>query len=186
MSLFKPVCTDEKDKECLQKWRRLLLEKAKFKRIPLALIPMYINEKVNQWLLEKQKQLSFAEYYLLCQIFIPTNWESVAIHPSKVACILCAYVDTHDYESALVRSSSPEFLNNFFKAHIEDRSLSHSQQKILTSLIRERVKVSLTLEIFGKNLEEVYDGRSICTLFSKFMIDNPGLCVPQAVAEDLI
>jgi hypothetical protein len=175
MSLFKPVCKDEKDRECIRKWRDLLHAEAKYKRIPTALVPMYMNEKVNFWLLEKQKQLAFSEYYLLCQIFVPTNWESVAIHPYKVACILCAYVNTHSFESALLRSGSPGFFDKFFKAHIEDRSLSHSQQGILRSLIRERLSINQTLDIFEKNLEVEYDGRSICVLFAKFMEDFSGL-----------
>lgn len=153
---------------------------AKFKRIPVAFIPMYMNEKVNHWLLEDEGQLSFSEFFLLSQIFVPTNWESVAIHPSKVACILCAYVDTHSFESALLRVNSPGFLDDFFRAHIEDRSLSHSQDRILTSLIRERTCVVRALNTFG---EKQYDGRSLEHLFSMFLQSRPGLCVPHAVLE---
>ena len=177
MSLFTPACTTEKDKEVVQKWRKGLEREAKFKRIPLALVPMYSNEKVNNWL-QEQEQLSSEEFHKLCQIFSPTNWDSINNHRSKVACMLCACVDSHSFESALFLLERPEFMKRFLSAHLKDFSNAMEQENILESLVRKR--------IFDSKVSEKSEGPDIEKLFFKFLRDRPLLYVPPCEVVDLL
>jgi len=175
MSLFKPVCT-EKDMDVVKKWRKCLELEAKVKRIPLALVPMYSNEKVNHWL-EEQEQLSSHEVYVLCQIFIPTNWDSINNHHDKVACMLCAYVDSYSFESAKFFLQRPGFMQRFLSAHLSDFPLAMEQENILDSLHRRRIHG------FQSQVPEETAGPDMEKLFFKFLKDRPRLYVSHEVVD---
>jgi len=176
MSLFKPACTTEKDREVVQQWRKSLEMEAKLKRIPMALVPMYGNEKVNHWL-QEQEQLSTDEFHAMCQIFTPTNWNSINNHITKVACMLCAYVDSHSFESALFLLERPGFMKRFLSAHLKDFSRAMEQENILDALVRKR-----TFD-FESKYSDMSDGLDMEKLFFKFLEDRPRLYVLSSESD---
>jgi len=176
MSLFKPACNTEKNKEVVRKWRKCLDLEAKVKRIPLALVPMYTNEKVNSWL-QEQEQLTSDELNELCQIFTPTNWDSINNHSSKVACMLCAYVDSYSFESAEFFLQRPGFMKRFLSAHLRDFSKAMDQEMIFVSLVRIRTQQFKLKVLESLDLEK---------LFFKFLKDRPTLHVLQEEVSSLL
>ena len=159
-SLFTPLCKPE-DAFIASKWRNLLRLDSHNKRIPEALVPLYCNEKVQLWIQNCGEivDLLDQEARYLSRIFSPLNWESLAIHPSKLACLLCVNIDSHSYESAMFRVSDPDFFRSFIWSHYKDRLGDKSEERAFLKSLYESSE---------------YTGRPLKTLFFLFLRDNPG------------
>jgi hypothetical protein len=162
-----------KDVVVIRKWRDLLQRECVNKRIPKALVPVYCNEKVQRWIQTCgiNQDLLDQEARYLSRIFIPTNWESMTIHPSKVACLLCVNVDSHSFDSAMFRVSDPHFLNCFMRAHYQDKQGDKGVENAILKGIYDF-------------LDSDYTGRDIKSLFFLFLRDNPGFAVQFAFQID--
>jgi len=160
MSIFTPR---PKDKVVIRKWRELLQQECVNKRIPQALVPVYCNEKVQHWIQScgESQDLLEQEARYLSRIFVPTNWESMTIHPSKVACLLCVNVDSHSFDSAMFRVSDPNYLSRFMRAHYSDKQ---DEKSVENAMLAGMYDI----------LDADYSGRDIKSLFFLFLRDNPG------------
>jgi hypothetical protein len=154
MDVLRKMYIHPEEEQVVAQWRLNLCSEAKIKKIPNALLSCYVNEKVYHWI-QDQNIFQFPdEYNLLISYFPPTNWESISIHESKIAVILCAHVDYHCFESALNRVREKDFMSQFMVAHS-----------------RDRLKEKLFMMNLG-NISDIYEGRSIKELYSNFLQDQ--------------
>ena len=165
-SLFKPVC-NSRDAFVASKWRNLLKMDSFNKRIPEALVPFYINEKVQLWIQNcgVMEELFEQEKRYLSQLFTPMNWESLAIHPYKLACLLCVNIDSHSFESALFRAQDPNFFRDFLWSHYKDRQTDKAEERAILKTLYECRE---------------YTGRDLKSLFFLFLQHNPCFAVQFA------